>query len=149
MARRGHGMTLWSLVTHRWIVAEVTEGIGVGWISEVRGGIYNFGYGNSPNLVKGFLESADELPDPRYQASCRRGLQFGLPPILFGQRTISVAHPLPRLGQVFRQDAGLCHGRHEVCVAQPARESMQVEMARNPCACGFAEVHAEVQAMWP
>ena len=50
-------------------------------------------------------------------------------------------------GQRLRDCAGLADGRHEVDVADPAGKYMHVVMARDARTGGFAEVHAEVDAV--
>ena len=53
-----------------------------------------------------------------------------------------------RRPQVFRDDARLADGGHEVGVARPAREDVHMEMIGDAGAGGLAEVDAEVEAVW-
>src|SRR5580698_5758476 len=49
--------------------------------------------------------------------------------------------------EVFGVDAGFSGDGHEIGIAEPAREGVEVEMADDACACGAAEVHAEIHAV--
>ena len=50
-------------------------------------------------------------------------------------------------GQIFGFDASFGYYGHEVGIAGPAREDMEVEVAGDAGASGAAEVHAEVVAV--
>src|SRR5580692_3111536 len=49
--------------------------------------------------------------------------------------------------EVFGVNAGFSGDGHEIGIAEPAREGVEVEMADDACACGAAEVHAEIHAV--
>ena len=66
---------------------------------------------------------------------------------LVRRRLQSFRHPLPRLLQRLRQNPRLAHHRHEVRIRHPARQDVHVDVSGDAGAGGFADVHAQVDAV--
>jgi hypothetical protein len=49
-------------------------------------------------------------------------------------------------GEIFRDDARVADGGHEVCVANPARKDVDVNVIHDTGAGGFSQVHAKIEA---
>src|SRR5215208_3744545 len=59
----------------------------------------------------------------------------------------SYSHPLVRALQRLRQDARLAEDGHEIGVACPTRDNMNMDMRLYPGARGFADVGAHVEGL--
>ena len=56
-------------------------------------------------------------------------------------------HALPGDAQVFGQDAGFGYCGHEIGVAYPAGQGVEMQMAGYACSSGLAQVHTEIDAV--
>src|ERR1700760_4512985 len=48
--------------------------------------------------------------------------------------------------QRLRKYTSFCSDCHEVCVTDPARQNMQVDVVGDPCACRFPEIETHIEA---
>ena len=60
--------------------------------------------------------------------------------------------PRPQLlvggGEVFRNNPRVADGGHEVCIAYPAGQYMDMNMIHDACTGRAAQIHADVEASW-
>src|SRR5712675_2101880 len=56
-------------------------------------------------------------------------------------------YPLIRRCQIFRKHPRLSDCTHEIHVGDPARQDVHMNMSGDSCSCGFAQVHAQVEAV--
>jgi hypothetical protein len=56
-------------------------------------------------------------------------------------------YALVRLTQLFRQDTGFRDYRHEVCIADPARNDVQVEVFSNSRSRCLAKIHPNIESI--
>src|SRR5205085_9709425 len=54
---------------------------------------------------------------------------------------------LIRCRKVFRVDAGFTDGCHEVCVANPARKDVHVEVVCHACSGCAPQIHSDIEAV--
>ena len=62
-------------------------------------------------------------------------------------RVLKPPSSCPSLLQQFRQNSGLTHYRHKIRIRDPARQDVHMDVSGDACAGGFADVHAEIDAI--